>query len=777
MAVKKPNAAADPDVRHDDLEYNPAIEPKKAKAWLNLLTESEKVFEKWHDHCDKIDKQYASLERLSNMARDKEYQIFWANCEVLKPSIYAKPPVPVVVPKFKDRRAVPQAASELLERCTVVAFDLTRINDVMMLLRDDVALVGRGVPWCRYEAKKDTTGYYSTERVCIDFKHRRDFLHSISRCWQEVTWVAAASYLTRGEARKRFHDSSGDTYQEADYKVDRDTKEVGGADKRERAKFWEIWHKSERRVVWVGEGCEDILDEDDPHLDLQNFFPCPKPAYGTCQRNSLVPVPDVLQYKDQLEEVNLLTGRIHALSDALEAKGFYPAGGAEISDAVQAAIKMKTPGRMLVPISNWAAFGGSKEVIIWLPIDMIAQTITALVALRKQVIDDVYQIIGLSDIMRGQTDPQETLGAQELKTDYGSTRVRDKQSELVRVARDLAEIVAEIITEKFSPVTMIEMSQTQLPTQQMVQRQIQQVVEQMQQHHQQALTMIQQPQIQQMAQQNPEQAQQLQQQFQQMQQAASGTIIKLQEKPTIEQVLEFLKDNRTKSFVLDIETDSTIQADENAEKQRRSEFVGVLGGLLPQLAQMIAAQPQCATFCGELLKFATAPFRAGRSLDGAIDDLVAQMEQQGSQNQTDNNPAQINAKTALQIEQMKDKRQRDKDQMDQAMTAAELKQKDDHKKMELFNAQRIEQMRLSTKQGDQQAKVQVQNQKAMESREAHQMQMLEGQQDMQINREKAEADIQKSIASRAQMAEKMQQQRAQAQFKMTQPQRPVMPGG
>jgi hypothetical protein len=324
---------------------------------------------------------------------------------------------------------------------------------------------------------------------------------------------------------------------------------------------------------------------------------------------------------------------------------------------------------------------------------------------------------------------------------------------------------------------MIEMSQTQLPTQQMVQRQIQQVVEQMQQHHQQALTMIQQPQIQQMAQQNPEQAQQLQQQFQQMQQAASGTIIKLQEKPTIEQVLEFLKDNRTKSFVLDIETDSTIQADENAEKQRRSEFVGVLGGLLPQLAQMIAAQPQCATFCGELLKFATAPFRAGRSLDGAIDDLVAQMEQQGSQNQTDNNPAQINAKTALQIEQMKDKRQRDKDQMDQAMQAAELKQKDDHKKMELFNAQRIEQMRLSTKQGDQQAKVQVQNQKAMESREAHQMQMLEGQQDMQINREKAEADIQKSIASRAQMAEKMQQQRAQAQFKMTQPQRPVMPGG
>ena len=93
-----------------------------------------------------------------------------------------------------------------------------------------------------------------------------------------------------------------------------------------------------------------LLDEADPHLELREFFPCPEPAYGTCQRGSLVPVPDVLQYRDQLEELNQLTGRIHALSDALEAKGFYPAGGAELADAVQAAVMAKTPGRLLVPI-------------------------------------------------------------------------------------------------------------------------------------------------------------------------------------------------------------------------------------------------------------------------------------------------------------------------------------------------------------------------------------------------------------------------------------------
>ena len=130
---------------------------------------------------------------------------------------------------------------------------------------------------------------------------------------------------------------SGDEYTRAEYRVDKEAKHIGGADDRERAKFWEIWDKASRRVVWVAHGCENILDEDEPHLDLRNFFPCPKPAYGTVQRGSLVPVPDVLQYSDQLDEIDLLTGKIHALSEALECKGFYPAGGAELAGGTSGA--------------------------------------------------------------------------------------------------------------------------------------------------------------------------------------------------------------------------------------------------------------------------------------------------------------------------------------------------------------------------------------------------------------------------------------------------------
>jgi hypothetical protein len=777
------NPAADhEDVRHDDLEFDTDIQPQKsAKAWLNRLQESEDAFDRYHDHCDNIDKLYASLERLATnsasngrVMRDREFAMFWANCEVIKPSIYASPPIPVVTEKFTDRRPVYQQASEVMERCCIVAFDLTRINDLMLLVRDDLALLGRGVPWCRYESGKGRR----TERVCIDFKGRRDFLHSLSANWREVTWVAAASYLTRSEARKRFRKHSGDMYQQAEYKVDKDAKEVGGGDNRERAKFWEIWSKGDEKVIWAAHGCEDLLDESDPHLDLENYFPCPRPAYGTLQRGSLVPVPDVMQYKDQLDEINMLTARIHALSDALEVKGFYPAGGAELAEAVQAAVEMHSNGRVLVPIANWAAFGGTREIIVWMPIDEIAKTITAIVMLRKQIIEDIYQITGMADIMRGDTDPNETLGAQKLKNQYGTTRIRDKQKELVRVARDLVEITSEIITEKFADETIVMMSQTQLRTQEMVRKDAEQVQQQLKQIHFQAEQAIQQAQMQAQqakiappqqgpaqapgstpaatgspgsGQSSPDPVQQIIEQAQQAMQPIMQQLQTLNEEVTIEQVLHFLKDSRAKAFTLDIETDSTIMADEDGEKQRRTEFTQVLGGLLPQLAQMIQADPKTATFCGEVLKFATAPFRAGRSLDGAIDDLVEQMKQKGQQPQA-TDPATMQAQTALQIEGIKAQVAREKLQQDAANDAAKLQQADQHKQWELANQRQIAGIKVQGDQQDAQVDMAVQGQKMQESREAHQAQLASNQQKMQIEAQKAQAQLAQHAAKQQDMA-------------------------
>ena len=52
-------AANNDDARSQDSEYDPEVEPSSAKAWLNLLQESEDAFERWNGHCDRIDKQFA----------------------------------------------------------------------------------------------------------------------------------------------------------------------------------------------------------------------------------------------------------------------------------------------------------------------------------------------------------------------------------------------------------------------------------------------------------------------------------------------------------------------------------------------------------------------------------------------------------------------------------------------------------------------------------------------------------------------------------------------
>lgn len=588
--------------------------PRDARPWLDMLGEAKSCMEKYQDKCDNIDKLYADLETLSATNADREFQIFWANLEVLKPSIYARPPVPVVVPRFKKRKELPRKASEVLERSLITSFELDDIDATMRLVRDDLATNARGVVWCRYEAEQEEDGSV-TEKVCKDHLDRKDFRHDPARKWKEVDWVAKRSWVSRKKGIKRF----GDIFLQAEFKKD-DRDEDKGYQVEKKAEVWEIWCKSQNIVVWVSPGMEEILDAQAPWLELEGFFPCPRPAYGTLKRGSLVPVPDFLYYKDQVEEINELTARISSLSESLRLKGFYPAGVSEVGEAVEAILADTDNRATLVPISNFAAIGpGSlKDSIVWLPVREVAEVIAQLVELRRQLIDDVYQITGISDIMRGSTEANETLGAQQLKSQYGSIRVRDRQQELIRLARDITRIEAEIMAENFSPDTLLAMSQVDdLPTQQDIYQQIMTV-------NQKLAQAASDPRAQAMAQQNPEAAQQLLQQANAEKQRLQGTV-------TVEAVVQLLREQRLRPFVLEIETDSTIQPDEDAAKQRATEFVTAVGSYIGTALPMVQQVPQAAPLVAETLKFVASQFRAGRELDGVIDEFADQMKQVAAQ--------------------------------------------------------------------------------------------------------------------------------------------------
>ena len=646
---------------------------RSAAKWLDMLAEAKRCDQKYHDKCDNIDKLYADLDALAKETSERQFQIFWANLEVLKPSIYSRPPVPVVVPRFKDRKELPRKASEMLERCLVSSFEADDIDATMRLARDDLATNARGVIWLRLEQRQNEDGSVF-EKVHKEHLERKDFRHGKARKWSEVPWVARRSWVTRKKGLARF----GDIFLKAELKSKRDGDDDGYSSK--EAEVWELWDKDSRTVVWVSPGMEDVLDIQPAFLDLEGFFPCPRPAFGTIKRGTLTPVPDFLYYKDQVEEINELTARISSLAESLKLKGFYPGGASDVGDAIETVLKDQSNTATLVPISNLAAFGsgagGLKDSIVWLPVREVAEVIQTLVELRRQLIEDVYQITGISDIMRGQTDPNETKGAQDLKSQYGSIRIRDKQNELVRLARDVTRMEAEIMAEHFQPQSLMDMSQIDVPTDQQIAEQIGQITQQVQ-------MAAADPRVQQMAQENPEQAKQMLEQ-------AQAQVENLQAQVTLEKIVALLREQRMRPFILEIETDSTIQPDENAAKQRASEFITSVGGYMQQAVTSVQMVPEMAPLAAEMLKYVASQFRVGRSVDGAIDEFADKMKEAAGQPKPPS-PEQIKAEADAKAKEaemqskaadMQAKQQEGQLKLEEMKLAAEAKAQEYNMKLE-----------------------------------------------------------------------------------------------
>ena len=634
-----------------------------AAKWLERLKDAKEACKDYHARCDKIVKYYEA----EGDKMHREFQIFWSNIEVLKPAVYARPPVPVVVPRFKDLRKLPSKSSEILERTLITNYELQDMDHTMKMVRDDYLLFGRGVAWLRYVAsggKTDEGGEdgdsgedtptISSDDVKVDFSEsavvehisRRDFRHDPARKWSEVSWVAKCAYLTKPQFKERFNTEANmkTLGQITAKKMQDDHDEARGQPK---IKVWEIWDKTARKVIWVADNGPDILDERDPHLQLQGFFPCPRPAFGMTKQKSLVPIPEFVYYKDQVEEINELTARISKLSEALKMKGFYAAGESELKDAIEKAIQTESNNAILVPVSNMAAFGGKslKEAIVWLPVQEIAQIIQVLIGVRKQIIQDIYEITGISDIVRGATDPNETASAQKLKAQWGSVRIRERQAELARLARDVTRIMAEIMAENYTGETLLSMSQIDMKTDEQVQGEVQQIQAGAQAHIQklQATPPPQQGQPPAPPPPNPEQ----------IMKQVQAKIAEIQKTITIEKVTAFLQDQRTRAFSIEIEVDSTIQPDEDAEKQRRTEFLTSVGGFIAQMLPMVQQVPQTAPFAAEALKFVSGGFRAGRQLEGVIQEMSDQLKELPKQKQQGPSPEQVEMAVKKSVEGIK----------------------------------------------------------------------------------------------------------------------------
>jgi hypothetical protein len=555
-----------------------------AKSWQSKLDAYSKAFEKWEKTGEQIIKRYRD-ERDTLNTKKRRFNILWSNEQVLMPALYGRAAKPEVSRRFKDGDTVGRVGASIVERA--LEFDVEENADFDRCMRsavEDRLLPGRGIGWIRYEAgisqvqvTNEVSEKVDYECAPIDYVNWRDFRHSPARTWDEVWWVARCVWMTREEGKKRF----GDVFVEVPLEYEDNTKtgtaeELPKESQDQKAKVWEIWDKKKKEVIWIADGFKIELDRKADPLKLDEFFPCPRPLYATTTTGSLIPVPDYTEYQDQAEELDTLTQRIHLLTRALKVAGVYNGEFKELQRLLQEGVD-----NTMIGVSAWAAFaekGGMEGAVTFLPIKEIAEVIVHLTNIRQQVLTDVWQIMGLSDIMRGSTDADETLGAQEMKAQFGSMRLKVVQGDVARFASDIFRLKAEVMCKHFDPQTLIEMSGAEF------------------------LPEAQQPEL-------------------------------------IAQAIALLKEGRLKDFRIQVESDSLAQIDEAAEKKETAEFITSMGAILKEAGPVVQVAPTMLPFVGELMLLAARKQRVGRAVEMALEQSLQATQQKMAQGQPD--PAQL----------------------------------------------------------------------------------------------------------------------------------------
>jgi hypothetical protein len=488
-----------------------AKELQATRKWKRELALARKREKDWRLEAEKIVKRYRGEETSRN-----RYNVLWANTDVLLPAIYNSKPDPDVRRRFRDSDVIGKAVGEVLERSLYVVCDGDATDDSLKADVLDALLGGRGVSRVRYVPKlaqqgsteptkspQDTDedeeddenaaaavdlegdsdegggsepvepdeGSYEQveyEQVALEHVDWQDFAHGYGRVWDEVEWEGFRHELTRTDAEKLLGKEAIKGIKFSPEQVSDDKKyHEEAATVSKVAEFWEIWDKTGELVFFLHEDLKRRLypvdsPDGEPPLQLEGFFPTPKPLILVPNTGSLIPTPMFHLYEDQANALDALSYRIDKIIKALRLRGLYDSKLAEIPDLLAG------EDNQLTPVQNaqqWADAGGIDKAITWMPVDQAVKVLEALYEARTRQKAVIDELTGIADIVRGTTDPDETLGAQELKSGYFSIRHWRLQNEVKRYGRDLLRLAAQVMAQKFGVDTFQAMTDLKFPMQ------------------------------------------------------------------------------------------------------------------------------------------------------------------------------------------------------------------------------------------------------------------------------------------------------------------------
>lgn len=552
----------------------------------------------------------AELYEIYSAKKKTDFCILWSNVETLKPLVYGNSANPDVRNRYNTQVPVYRQIALMMERAISYSCDTYSFDRQIQNVRDEVLITGRGVARVIYgvDIVKETIDVEShdpltgetvivqeeserleNQELYIKFFCYEDFRMSKAKTWEDVRWIAFRHTPTREELVDQF----GEVGQKVplSYKAitteaaERYTRDEDG-DVFMRACVWEIWDKTKRERIWIADGYKGVLAKDEDPYRLENFFPMPRPAYSFNNPDSMVPTAEYEVYAKQVSVLNETNRRISAITKQLKVAGFYNAVHQEAARILSAS------DGQFIPITTASMDASVSEMVSFWPIQDIAAVLINLYRVRDDQIQIIYQITGLSDIIRGSTAASETATAQQIKGNFSSIRLQTRQKEIQEFIKGIYNIKAEIIAEHYTAETLQQITQLQV---------------------------------------TPE-------------------------------MMQILRSDKLRNYVIDVETDSTVAQDSNEDKERRVEFLQAFGQAMQQLMPMVQAGIMPAETAKSILKFVLGGFKISRQMEEAIESIGQQVQQQPQENPQ---AAQEMAKIQADMQQFQAKMQADMAKMQQ----------------------------------------------------------------------------------------------------------------
>lgn len=610
---------------------------ERVRYWLLQIESAKKREERYRKEGKRIRKVYGGEE-----GEKVPFNILFSNTETMLPVMYSQVPRPVVQRRYKDDDAVGKAAAVAGQRLLEFLLDTNvegyeTFHDAIRGAVMDALLPGRGVTAIRYEA--DTSGdVLQSELICPERISWDRVYFGFARKWSKVPWVAFERHLDRKTAREWFGPKAekmaftpGDSEDEK-YEGYREGKEDA---ERGTVCVYQIWDKDGgRKIRYVSPAYPDgLLREDDDPLGLTGFFNIPEPLQFVAKTDDLCPTALYLLYENQANELNSLTVRITRLVKAIKARGIYDSSlGADIERLMDADENALVPSERGASL---AAEKGLQNAVWFMPLEVLQQTLQQLYVAREQCKQVIYEIMGISDILRGTSKASETLGAQQIKNTWGSLRLKPKQAEVQRYCRDLLRMMLEVAAKRFDEDTWSRM--TGLPY----------------------MTAMQYQQAQMLAQQAAMQGDMS------MMEQLRGAV-------TWAQVLEVLRSDLQRAYKIDIETNSTVEPEAVEDQKNVTELMTAIGQFLNGVGPLVQQGVMPFEAAQSMLLAITRRFRFGTE----IEDYVRNMKPpapQGDGGESKLQKLELNAKQREM--QMQAENQRLQDELNKLRSQYELEKR------------------------------------------------------------------------------------------------------